>query len=137
MTSREAALKTLRTGDIFNVEDAAGPVRVCLTISVTETAIVARSVTTQEIIEFDRRKGVAIHFWHSGKYEYVINSLAPLPRDIHEIMLSLDRRYRESEYKLAENPEWEPSPGESALTKEQIRGLLFVADFYRANLLPG
>ena len=135
MTSRETALVQIGVGDIFNAEDAAGPVRTCLTISVTKTTILARSITTQEIIEFDRETGAATHFWHSARYDYVINSVAPLPSDIHQIMLSLDRKYREGEYKRAENPEWKPLAEESGLNEEQVRGLLFVADFYQANPL--
>ena len=62
--------------------------------------------------------------------------MAALPQDIHEIMLSLDHKYREGEYRDAEDPERELQPGEAALTKEQIRGLLFVSEFYPANPLP-
>jgi len=102
-------------------------------MSVTGTTIQARAVTTQEIIEFDRRTGVADHRFRSASYRYVIDSVAPLPADIHDIMLSLDRRYRESEYRWAENPDWKPTLEDTRLTKEQIRGLLFVSDFYKAN----
>ena len=56
MTSRETALGQIEVGDIFNAEDAAGPVRTCLTISVAETTILARSITTQEIIEIIRKQ---------------------------------------------------------------------------------
>jgi hypothetical protein len=135
MTSRETALRMIGMGDIFHDEDAAGPTRICLTLSVTDATILARAVTTQEVIEFDRRTGVAIHHSHSTLYRYVIDSVAPLPSDIHEIILSLDRKYREGECRRAEEPNWQPPSSESALTREQIRGLLFVADFYQANPL--
>ncbi len=136
MSNRMAILAKIAVSDIFRAKDAAGPVRICLTIRVTETTILARAVTTQDLIEFDRRTGTSEHKAWGEIYNYVIDSVARLPEDIHEIMLSLDRKYRDSEYKFAENPDWEPTPEESRLTKEQIRGLLFVADFYPAHPLP-
>lgn len=132
MTSREIALGQIGVGDIFNAEDTAGPVRTCLTTSVTETTILARSITTREIIEFDRRTGSATHFWHSARYEYVINSVTPLPADIHRIMLSIDRKF----HSVRHEQEREGKIAKSGLSEEQIRGLLFVADFYQANPLP-
>lgn len=132
MTSREIALGQIQVGDIFNAEDAAGPVRTCLTISVTETTILARSVTTQEIIEFDRRTGSAAHFWHLARYDYVINSVTPLPTDIRQIVLSIDQKFHAVGHEL----EGKGNLEEPGLSKEQIRGLLFVAEFYQANPLP-
>lgn len=136
MSDRVTILAKIATGDIFRATDAAGPVRICLTISVTENTILARSVATQELIEFDRRAGAAQRNRHGATYHYVITSVAPLPTDIHKIMLSLDQKYREGEYRDAEDPERQLQPGEAALTKEQIRGLLFVSKFYPANPLP-
>lgn len=133
MTNREAALNAIGVDDIFNAEEASGATRICVTIAVTDDAIMARAVTTQEILEFGRKTGTEINCRYGGSHAFVISSVASLPPDIHEIMLSLDRKYREGEYRLAEDPTWEPSREESVLTKEQIRGLLFVADFYRAH----
>jgi len=116
-----------------DIVEAKGPTRICLTILVTETTIMARAVTTQEILEFDRQTGIEINCRHRAKYPFVINSVAALPADIREIMLSLDQKYREVEYRQAEDPNWHFASGESVLTKEQLRGLLFVSRFYRAN----
>jgi hypothetical protein len=132
MTDREIVLRRIEVGDIFNAEDATGPVRTCLTIFVTGTTIHARSITTQEVIEFDRKTGVATHSWHSARYEYVISSVAPLPADIHRTMLSVDLKFRD----VGHEPEREGKMAKSALSKEQIRGLLFVEDFFRAHPLP-
>jgi hypothetical protein len=68
-------------------------------------------------------------------YECIIDSVAPLPPDIHEIMLSLDRKGRDAEHRDAENPDREWKPGDNPLTEEQKRGLLFVYDFYRTHPL--
>jgi hypothetical protein len=132
MTSREIVLGQIRVGDIFNAEDAAGPSRTCLTISITQKTILARSVTTQEIIEFDRRTGTASHLWHSVRYDYVINSATQLPTEIHQVMLSIDQKFHD----LGEKPAGDGKLERAKLSKEQIRGLLFIAEFYKANPLP-
>jgi len=111
-------------------------VRICIVMSATENTILARSVTTQEIIEFDRRTGIANHNWRDSLYHYAITSIAPLPHDIHEIMLSLDRNGREFEYKLAEDPNYQAPQDKPVLNDDQRRGLLFVSRFYQAHPLP-
>ena len=102
-------------------------------MNVTATRIQARNVATQIVYEFDRRTGLAEWRVYGTPFICTIDSTAPLPPDIRKIMLSLDRKYREGEYGLAENPGWQSSPEDSRLTKEQIRGLLFVDYFYRDN----
>ena len=66
----------------------------------------------------------------------VIDSVAPLPDDIRELMLSIDRLFREAEYRHAEEPDWEPPEDYFHHSKDQIRALLFIADFYPKNQLP-
>jgi hypothetical protein len=136
MTDRQTALGALEAGHLFHAVDAAGPVRICLVMSVSEKTILARSVTTQEIIEFDRRNGRASHKRYGFNFDYVIASVEPLPRDIHEIMLSLDRNGRAFEEKIAANPDYKSPPDKSILNDDQRRGLLFVAEFYRAHPMP-
>ncbi|MBS0521645.1 MAG: hypothetical protein JSR90_23320 [Proteobacteria bacterium] len=127
MTDRTTALARVAVGDILYAEDEAGPTRICLTIDVTPEKLTARSVTTQHVYEFDRRTGVALHRLHGIDYTFVIKSVAPLPADIHEIMLGLDRRY-------GGRPEKgdEPASGDTGLTEEQKRGLLYVSSYYPA-----
>jgi hypothetical protein len=132
---RETAVRNIAVGDIFNSRHPAGPVRICLALSVTTTTIQARSIMTQEIFEFDRRSGAATLYGRSLDKHLVIDSVEPLPDDIREIMLGLDRKGREYEYKLAEKPDWWPSPDESSRTEDEIRGLGFVSDFYRRHKL--
>ena len=65
-----------------------------------------------------------------------INSVEPLPEDIREIVLGLDQKYREDEYRRAEDPNWAPPEGSSRLTPDQRRAILFIADFYPTHRLP-
>jgi hypothetical protein len=136
MTDRKAALGALEAGHLFYAVDTTGPVRICLVMSVSEKTILARSVATQEIIEFDRHTGGATHKRYGFDFNYLIASIAPLPRDIHEIMLSLDRNGRAFEEKLAEDPDYESPPDNSILNDDQRQGLLFIAEFYRTHPLP-
>lgn len=130
MTDRERALRRLGEGDLLNAEDEDGPTRICLVTSVTATTILTRSITVQEIIEFDRSTGKA-----RAPFDFIITSIEALPMDIQEIILGLDRKYGESKRRRAEDPTWRVPPGGSALSKEQIRALLFTDDFYKANPL--
>ena len=98
-------------------------------MSVTKTMIQARNVATQIIYDFDRQTGVTDWYVFSEHTICTIDSVAPLPVDIHEIMLSIDRKGRESEYREAEDPD---GPEQYALTDEERRGLLFVSYFYPA-----
>jgi hypothetical protein len=100
-------------------------------MSVTETTIVARSTTVQEIIEFDRETGVAI-----PPFYFVITSVATLPQDIRDIFLELDRKYREGKIRRAKEPGWVRPPADLALTEDQDRAFQFAHDFYKENLLP-
>ncbi len=103
---------------------------------VNEATILARNIPTQAIYEFDRRTGIAVRYFSSRAVYYTIVSVARLPHDIHEIFLELDEKYRDGEYRRAEDSNWEGSPAELALTEEQKRAHLFIGDFYRTNPLP-
>jgi fatty-acyl-CoA synthase len=132
MTDRDAALRTISVGDIFHAGvGRSGASYPCLVLRIRENAIFARRITTQSVHWFDRTTGVEI-----DEDAVVIDSIAPLPDDIREIMLGLDRKYREDEVRRAENPDWEMPEEEVKLTKAQIRGLLFIAHFYPAHPLP-
>lgn len=120
-------------GAIFHAEGETGATRVCIAMSISETTILARDISTQAIYEFDRQNGIAIRYFGSTAYQYRIESIAPLPEDVRAIFLRMDEKLREAEYRRAENPEWEPSPEEGFLTKEEIQAYLFIDDFYRAN----
>lgn len=129
MTGREAALRDISAGDLFHASTQSGASFVCLALQVRERTIFARRITTQSVHEFDRTTGIE----DPDDIPLTINSVAKLPADVHEIMLGLDRKYREAEYRHAEDPEWDLPEDEARLTKDEIRGLLFVGNFYRAH----
>jgi len=129
MADRKTALRNIAVGDIFHAEAPNGASLICLTRSVTETKIHARRVTTQSYHEFDRTTGVE----ECERNPCTIDSVAPLPPDIQNIILGLDRKYREAEYQRAEYPDKPWDPGESRLTDDQKRALLFVGSFHREN----
>jgi len=129
MAQRSVALKNIADGDIFHGRPPKGTASfICLALQVRERTIFARRITTQSVHEFDRTTGVEV-----DSNPVVINSVAPLPADIREILLGLDRKYREAEYRRAEDPDWRLPEDEAKLTKDEIRALLFVGKFYEEN----
>jgi hypothetical protein len=122
MTDRQAALRAISVGDIFHAEAPNGASLICLALSITETTIRGKTVTTQFYYDFDRTTGIA----ESGdeRIPCRIDSVAPLPLDIHETMMSLDRKFSQED---------NGDPTQFWLTDRERRGLLFVADFYPAN----
>ena len=134
MTNREAALKKISAGDIFHASICGhtdGPSYPCLTLQVREDAIFARRMTTQSVHWFDRTTGVEI-----DDDRLVIDSVEPLPEDIREIWLSIDRLFHEAEQRRAEEPDWMPAENHFHQSKEQIRAHLFIGEFYPAHPLP-
>jgi len=132
-TDRQTALAAIAVGDIFHAEASNGASLICLTMSVSEKTIQARNVATQIIYDFDRTTGHADWYVSGTCYDCMIDSAAPLPSDIHQIMLGLDRKHRDLEYRQAEDPRWTPLPEQLHFTKDEIRGLLFVDNFYEKN----
>ena len=127
MTDRKALLGKLDVGDIFHAEAPNGASLICLVLSVDQTTIQARRVTTQENLEFNRQTGVA----QDGD---VINSVAHLPIDIHNVFLGLDQKYRllmgmDKKHRF-EDPE------RLKLTDAEKKALLFVGRHYASNPLP-
>ena len=120
MLDRRTAIRNLDVGDIFHAECDNGASAICLTTSVTQDIIHARTVTTQFCLAFDRQTGVAK--WGEGSGFCSIDSVAPLPPDIHEVMLGIDRKYR-----LRQTSEG------SRLLEAEIRALLFIHSFYPSN----
>jgi hypothetical protein len=133
MTEREIALRRIAVGDIFHacIRSADGPSYVCLTLQVRDAAIFARRMTTQSVHWFDRATGVEV-----DDERVTIDSVAHLPSEIHTIMLGIDRLFHEAEYRRAEEPDWKPAEDHFHLTKDQIRALGVIAEFYPAHPLP-
>ena len=108
MAHREEALRRIAVGDIFHASALNGASFVCLTLQVTDNLIMARRVTTQSVHNFDRTTGV------EGPEDkpLTIDSVAPLPIDIRDILLSLDRKTVRTNFGVRKIP-----PGRCRLRK--------------------
>src|SRR5262245_44353550 len=93
MTDIQAKLSKLVPGDIFH---ACFPGRegsyICLVEAMTEQTVVSRRITTQERFEFELATGLELPASHEVRC--AIDSIAPLPVDIHNVMLGLERKMR-------------------------------------------
>jgi hypothetical protein len=132
---RKQLLHNLTVGDIFHASAPNGASLICLTTAVTDTIIQARTVTHQMHFEFDRATGVAA--WNHAKespgksyadewIQCVIDSVAPLPVDVHDVMLFVDRRSRLTHL-------WD----DGRLSDAEKHAFLFIYSHYRENPLPG
>lgn len=125
MIDRELSLSNLAEGDIFHGECPNGASLICLVTSVSENIIEARTVTTQLHFQFDRKTGIAK--WGDEPVICTIDSVAPLPMEIYNVMLGLDRKFRQED-----DPD---DPDQFKLSDAEKRALLFVASFYPSNPL--
>ena len=141
MSDREIMLKRLVVGDIFHAtfpsENPGGPSLVCLIESTTATSINSRTVTTQRQFQFDRQTGEAEAI--DGKPVLargddngvcIIDSVAPLPVDIHNVMLGIDRKFR-----LARSEWFDKSPERFNLDDAEKKAIIFISSYYPANPL--
>ncbi|WP_174970074.1 hypothetical protein [Burkholderia lata] len=135
----EQALRSLVVGDIFHAHftqwpQSEGPSLICLITSVTDDAILARTVSTQVCFTFDRNTGHS-RLWEPPIYASttgealvaVIDSIAPLPSNVHNALVALDRHFRLGQFSS--------KPDRSHLTSEHKEALLFVAKYYPENPL--
>jgi hypothetical protein len=118
--SRKPQLQLLEAGDIFHAHAPNGASLICLAVSVEDGRIRARRITSQDYFEFDRETGIQL----GEEPLAAIDSIAPLPLEIHNVFLVLDRKGR-----LQQDEE------QSKLSEAEKRALLFAADFYPANPL--
>ena len=132
MPDRTTLLAKLNVGDIFHAESPSGASLICLVLSVDKGTIQARRVTTQENLEFDRMTGVKVG--DDRETPCVIDSVAALPSEIHDVFLELDEKYRAlmamDEKSRFEDLEW------LKLTDAERKALLFIASHYPSNPLP-
>jgi hypothetical protein len=122
MIDRASALSNLVAGDIFHAKCPNGASLICLVETVTATTIQARTVTHQIHLEFDRTTGIAL--FGDDRVPCTIDSIAPLPIHIHDVMVAIDRKER-----LERNPE------KHKLSREEKQALLFVSYYYPSNPL--
>jgi hypothetical protein len=118
--SREDCLKRLMPGDIFRAEhhDGGGHPP-CLVVAVNENSIIAHAITTQEPYVFERGTGVTLpdKSWAGA----TIRSVEPLPLDIHNVLLELERKCRLGNRSVTS----------IKLTEQQKKALLFASRHYK------
>jgi len=132
MTSdRETLIDNLDVGDIFHAEYPNGAKCVCLVLSVTDAAIQARRITSQENLEFDRQTG--IEKASNGMELAIINSVAPLPAEIHNLFLALNQKYGAVH---GQNDIFEKNPEYFKLSEAEKKAFRFIDMHYSANPLP-
>jgi hypothetical protein len=122
MADRRAALDNLAVGDIFHAESPNGASLICLVVAVTKATIQARTVTTQEHLEFNRQTGIAE--WGDEPVLCTVDSVAPLPADIYNVMLGIDRKFRR-----------EHESERLKLSDAEKRALLYADSHYSLNRL--
>jgi hypothetical protein len=122
MDDHGTLLGRLTVGDVFHASSRPdGPSLICLTVSVTETTIQARRITTQEDLEFDRQTGA--EKCDDGRVSR-IDSVAPLPLAVLNVILGIDRKYR-----LLQDPE------QAKLTDAEIKALMYTGPHYASSPL--
>jgi hypothetical protein len=131
MLDRKSLIANLDVGDIFHAEYPNGAKCICLVLFVSEVEIESRRITSQETLVFDRHNGVE----KAGDEEVlaIINSVAPLPAEFHNVFLALDRKYG-----AAGNDKdiLERNPDFFKLSEVEKKALLFIDSHYASNPLP-
>ena len=131
MTDRKAALAKLAVGDIFHAAYPNGAKCICLVLSVSAESILARRITSQEELTFNRQTGV--ENVAEGEPQAVIISVAPLPSEVHNVFLALDQKYgavRGQDDIFEKNLEY------FKLTEAEKNALKFIHSHCAANPLP-
>jgi hypothetical protein len=112
-------LGRLSVGDIFHATCASsGASLICLIEAIEADKIVSRRVTTQDQVEFEIATGVALPV--TRKDRCLIDSVTPLPPEIHDALLGLDRRMRSPD-------------GDKPVSQQERDAFKFVFTFYPAN----
>jgi hypothetical protein len=128
MADRKKLVADLDVGDIFQAEYPNGAKCICLVLSVDDAAIKARRVTSQENLEFDRQSG--LEKADNGEPLAVINSVAPLPTEIHNVFLALDQKYRAVH---GQREIFEKNPEYFKLTEAEKNAFRFIDTHYATN----
>jgi hypothetical protein len=128
MTDREEMLGRLTIGDIFHARAPNGASLVCLVTAVTDDTIQARRIHTRENLEFDRNTGIEL-----GPIPSKIDSVAPLPLDIRNTLLAMDRKYEEITQGVAGGRRLEDYAEQLKLTQDERRAHLFLDSHYSSN----
>jgi hypothetical protein len=121
-SAREQALHAVKSGDVIFGLGAGGQEKLLLVYDVGKHSILARHVTTQMELKFDRdgKTGPV-----PGGGHCTIVSIAALPADQHEVAVGLDRKMRTGK----DYPDF-------VLSKAEIQLILTYGAFFRAHPLP-
>jgi len=125
MTTREAAIRSIAVGDLFHATSPNGASLICLALSVTDTTIVSRTVTSIYDLEFDRATGVVERDFHGERVRCTIDSIAPLPQDYKKTLIELHRVFSTK-----------TEGDDRGLKDPEPRVLVFAAQHYPANPIP-
>jgi hypothetical protein len=119
--NREPVIRRLLVGDIFHAKayDSEASLT-CLVMSVNAEYLTVRTVTSQITLNFSCDTGASED--KDGNAIYFIDSCAPLPIDMHQIMLGLDRKFRL----------WDDMT-KIALNNDEKLAILFAQEFYDEN----
>ena len=121
MPDRETLIRNITIGDIFRAQSPNGASLICRARKVTKAAIDAQRLFMRgETFLFDRITGMA----NSDGVPCRIDSVAPLPEDIRQVLLALDHRHRTSN-----------NLDDAKLSEAEKHALLFIYDHYRENLI--
>jgi len=120
-SDHEALISKLSVGDMFHASFSNEAIRICIVTSVNNATLVARAVTTQEVFSFDRILGKAASI--EGAV-CTIDSVHPLPREIRDVLLEIDRRYG-----------GKPGPDGLPLSSIERRALLDAMALFSSNPL--
>ena len=120
MADRKTLLAKLDAGDIFHAEAPNGASLICLVLSVDETTLRVRRITSQDDLAFNRQTGLT----QDGD---IIDSVEALPAEIHSAFLELDRKYQK--YSPDEDPD------QFRLSEAEKKALRFVGPYYASHLL--
>jgi hypothetical protein len=133
VADREALIGSLAVGDIFHAEYPNGASCICLVLSVSDTEIKSRRITTQEILDFDRKTGREKD--SNAQSLAAIDSITPLPAEIHDVFLGMDKKFK-AIMDLDEKSRSELDAEQRKLTGDEKKALIFVGSHYASNLLP-
>ncbi len=125
MSTRRALLSQLALGDIIHAAGPGAPSQICLITAITGKIIQARSVTTQLRFEFDIESGIGAADLDGQTIICTIDSVCPIPVELHNILLGLDRKFR-----------LENDTERLKLTEAEQNALLYVGKFYPDHPLP-
>lgn len=120
MSYPSKSLSKLVPGDIFHASSQNLSSLICLVTSVTDTKISARTVTTQIELEFNLSTGVA--YWGAEAAPCSIDSVLPLPVDIYNTVLGIDRKFR-----------LEVEESRLKLNDAEIQALIFIDSYYSSS----